>query len=528
MMTSVKSRIIAAIVFFSLLGVSGIYLYLSLAFNDFSNTTAKKSLDMLSKSVFQTLSQGMLMGDSGVMQKIVADAGSIEGVESLNVIRSEKVAQLYGVKQQSGQDSMLKRVFASAKEETVELDEGKHHLRLVRPLKAEQNCLSCHANAKVGDVLGLMDLRFSLEDNDIQIAQAKTALIIALVIACLAFMAVASLFFTKQVIEPLNELRDNTQNLVDGDKDLTKRLHVTSENEFGLAAHAVNDFVDMVQDTVNEVKELGVQNSSIAAGITNATRTISVSVEKERDIVNDTTMKSESIKAILARSIEVAQDTQTKVTAANEELLGAKSSLNTLVQEVEGYIEIEEELSSELTNLRSDADQVKNVLNVIKEIAEQTNLLALNAAIEAARAGEHGRGFAVVADEVRKLAERTQKSLNEIEISVSAIVQSINDVSDKMSENARNMETLTSVSAEVEEKITLTSAEMNNSVEVAKNSYDDSVKMVEHTEEILQKISEINKYSHSNQLSVEAIEADSAQLLEVAKSLQSRINEFKS
>ncbi len=528
MMTSVKSRIIAAIVLFSLLGVSGIYLYLSSAFNYFSNTTATKSLNMLSKSVFQTLSQGMLLGDSDVIRAIVADAGSIDGVEGLDVIRSEKVAELYGSKQQASQDSMIKTVFASAKEETVEIDEGKHLLRLVRPLKAEANCLSCHANAREGDVLGLMDLRFSLEDNDTQIAQAKTALIIALIIACLAFMSVASLFFTKQIIRPLGELRENTQNLVDGDKDLTKRLQVKSENEFGLAAYAVNDFVGMVQDTVNEVKTLGVRNSSIAADITNATRTIGESVQKERGIVHDTTMKSESIKAILARSIEVAQETQEKVSTANDELIDASSSLSTLVQEVEGYIQIEEELSSQLMHLRSDADQVKDVLNVIKEIAEQTNLLALNAAIEAARAGEHGRGFAVVADEVRKLAERTQKSLSEIEISVGTIVQSINDVSDEMSSNARKMETLTAISSEVEEKISLTSSEMQRSVEVAKNSYHDSVEMVQHTEEILQKISEINEYSRSNQLSVEVIEADSAQLLEVAKSLQSRIDEFKS
>ncbi|WP_294915730.1 methyl-accepting chemotaxis protein [Sulfuricurvum sp. PD_MW2] len=185
-------------------------------------------------------------------------------------------------------------------------------------------------------------------------------------------------------------------------------------------------------------------------------------------------------------------------------------------------------MSSQLVSLRNDADQVKNVLGVIKDIADQTNLLALNAAIEAARAGEHGRGFAVVADEVRKLAERTQKSLTEIEISVGTIVQSINDVSDKMGENAKNMNALTVISNEVEEKISATSSEMERSVSVAQRSYNDSVEVVGHIEWIIEKISQINVVSESNKKSVEQIQNDSAQLMQVAQSLSARINEFKS
>lgn len=528
MFDTVKSKIIFTTLLFSFLGLGTIYWYLTTTFHDFSNETAKRSLNMLSQSIFQTLTGSMLAGDPAVVAEAIANAQKIEGIEALKVEKSQAVIDLLAPQSKFTHDPLIQEIFKNKKPEVIENTDGAHTIRLLQPLIAEERCLACHTNIQTGEVLGVMDLVISLEKNDAEISKTETILLIALSVVVVVFVSVLNIFFGKEVLTPLEGLRNRIGALVSGDKDLTKRLEVTRRDEFSQAATAVNRFVSMVQETVNEVKDLGRQNSTIATTITDATQVISRGVEQERQIVEATTQKSHSIKEILSGAIAISEQTQRNVANANGELVTAKDALYRLVGEVEGYIENEHEMSSQLVSLRQDADQVKNVLGVIKDIADQTNLLALNAAIEAARAGEHGRGFAVVADEVRKLAERTQKSLTEIEISVGTIVQAINDVSDKMGENARNMNDLTVISNEVEEKISATSSEMERSVLVAERSYNDSVEVVGHIEWIIDKISQINDVSESNRHSVEQIENDSKQLLEVANSLSARINEFKS
>ena len=528
MFDTVKSKIIFTTLLFSFLGLGTIYWYLTTTFHDFSNETAKRSLNMLSQSIFQTLSGSMLAGDPAVVAEAIANAQKIEGLEALKVEKSQAVIDLLAPESKFTEEPLIREIFKNKKPQVIENINGTHTIRLLQPLIAEERCLACHSNVQTGDVLGVMDLVISLKKNDEEISKTETILLIALSVVVIIFVSILNIFFGKEVLTPLEVLRNRIGALVSGDKDLTKRLEVVKKDEFSQAATAVNRFVSMVQETVNEVKDLGRQNSIIATTITDATQVISKGVEQERQIVEATTQKSHSIKEILSGAIAISEQTQRNVANANGELVTAKDALYRLVGEVEGYIETEHEMSSQLVSLRHDADQVKNVLAVIKDIADQTNLLALNAAIEAARAGEHGRGFAVVADEVRKLAERTQKSLTEIEISVGTIVQAINDVSDKMGENARNMNELTVISNEVEEKISATSSEMERSVLVAERSYNDSVEVVGHIEWIIEKISQINDVSESNRHSVEQIESYSKQLLEVASSLSARINEFKS
>jgi methyl-accepting chemotaxis protein len=484
---------------------------------------------MISESIFQTMTTSMMMGDPELVEHTFKQARKIDGIEDLKIIKSKSVIEAYAPNEPYTKSPLLQSIIQNKTTKVIEKHVDKHHIiRMLRPMIAEKRCLSCHYNAQEGDALGAIDLVLSLDKNDADIASTNFILIISLIAVGIIFTILASVFFFKEVFSPLDTLKQRIADLVSGEKDLTKRLEIKEGNEFGETAHEVNKFIEMIQTTVNDVKSLGHQNQEIAHEIEMASHVIHEGTQQEQALVEKTSAKSKTIQDILDETIATATETQEKILAAEEELLSAKDSLNTLSSEVSVFVETESELLDELSALKTNADAVKDVLGIIHDIAEQTNLLALNAAIEAARAGEHGRGFAVVADEVRKLAERTQKSLSEIDISVSTIVQSINDVGDKMANNAKNIEALADISKDVDTKIDITTEAMQSSTRVANQSKEDSLKMSETLKEIIQFISDIETHSTANKTSVESIEADLQRLVQVASSLQATIDEFKS
>lgn len=529
MFNSVKSKVIISVIGISIIGLVSISAYLSYTLNTLTQKSTTKSLSMLSESIFQTMTGSMMMGDPAVVENAFDVAKAIDGIESLRIIQSEAVLEIYGKGKPFTTDPLMIDVLKNKTSKLIEIDEDGHHtVRKLLPMIAEQRCMSCHYNATEGESLGVMELVISLDKTDDDIRTTEIILFIALLIALVVFAVLASIFFAKEIFKPLGNLKNRTSELVSGDKDLTKRLKATQGNEFGAAANEVNNFIGMVQGTVNNVKDLGIKNTEIAKEIQLSSSLIVKSTQNEGTIVQDTASKTEVVKELLAESSQTALETEKMVENATNNLYEAQKSLNALGGEVSSFVEIEHELSSELSGLKTNADQVKEVLNVIKDIADQTNLLALNAAIEAARAGEHGRGFAVVADEVRKLAERTQKSLTEIDMSVSTIVQSINDVSDKMNNNAKKIENLTDISNEVENKISVTSQAMESSNTAAHKAKEDNTIMSHEMEKIITSITEIEVISTANGTSALHIAEDVKRLVEIAQSLQSTIEEFHS
>jgi len=324
----------------------------------------------------------------------------------------------------------------------------------------------------------------------------------------------------KEMIEAGNELSS-------GDGDLTKRLNVGSKDELGQASREVNNFIIKVQDTVRDAKKSSEENSTISAQLVSNAKDIANNVSHETTIVKKATQDMVNMTHTLNRSVDEAQIAHKQIEQANENLAQANEEIIELSQRIETSVEVEQDLAQRLNQLSSEATQVKEVLTVISDIAEQTNLLALNAAIEAARAGEHGRGFAVVADEVRKLAERTQKSLGEINATINVIVQSILDSSAQMNENSETIKQLMDVSSKVEDNIQSSVTVMNQTLDVSTKTMQDTREMATETGKISQDIEEINTLASTNLENINQVASASEHMQTLTNGLNSKLGLFK-
>ena len=348
------------------------------------------------------------------------------------------------------------------------------------------------------------------------------------VVALIASILVLLFFINRIILKPLNKIVEHIQGITDGSSvNLTRRLDVESDDEIGVIAKSLNALTERLREFISEVKTTSNENASISHELSTTATQVGSNVEHSVEIVKDATTTAKGTQSEIVESLDVAENSQKEVKRANENLSSAKNEIITLTSKVQESAQVEAELSEKIATLSQEASEVKNILVVIDEIADQTNLLALNAAIEAARAGEHGRGFAVVADEVRKLAERTQKSLAEINATINIVVESIVDTASKMNQNSQEIQELAEVAESVERKINQTVSVVDHAVETSEMAVKDFEKTVENIDEIVDKIEKITDISSTNARSVEEIAAAAEHLNKMTENLNRKLSIFK-
>ncbi|WQZ69084.1 methyl-accepting chemotaxis protein TlpB [Helicobacter pylori] len=355
-----------------------------------------------------------------------------------------------------------------------------------------------------------------------------TKLFLWILTATIALVVLTLIYAKLRIVKRIDELVLKINAFSHGDKDLRAKIDVGDRNdEISQVGRGINLFVENARLIMEEIKGISTPNKTSMDKLVQIAQETQKSMKDSSTTLNSVKNKATDVANMMNASIEQSQGLRKRLIETQGLVKESKDAIGDLFSQIIESAHTEEELSSKVEQLSRNADDVKSILDIINDIADQTNLLALNAAIEAARAGEHGRGFAVVADEVRNLAGRTQKSLAEINSTIMVIVQEINDVSSQMNLNSQKMERLSDMSKSVQETYEKMSSNLSSVVSDSNQSMDDYAKSGRQIEAMVSDFVEVEKTASKTL-------ADSSDILNIAThvsgttmNLDKQVNLFK-
>ncbi|MBC3364494.1 methyl-accepting chemotaxis protein [Pseudomonas sp. SWRI154] len=366
--------------------------------------------------------------------------------------------------------------------------------------------------------------QIQLDRRDAESAQARTLQLVSTLLALLVGI-IAAVIITRQITRPLRETLAVVERIASG--DLSQNVIVTRRDELGVLQQGIARMGVTLRDLISGIRDGVTQIASAAEELSAVTEQTSAGVNSQKVETDQVATAMHEMTATVQEVARNAEEASLAAAAADGEARAGDQVVNEAIAQIERLASEVERSTDAMSVLQQESDKIGAVMDVIKAVAEQTNLLALNAAIEAARAGEAGRGFAVVADEVRGLAQRTQKSTEEIEGLVAGLQNGTQQVAAVMN-NSRN---LTDSSVALTRKAGVSLENITRTVSNIQSMNQQIAAAAEQqsavAEEISRSIINVRDVSEQTAAASEETAASSVELARLGSQLQQMVSHFR-